>query len=117
METFIGSILIGLLLLSLIYSSIKTSKAKTRIKEQSIRNSSSERNLEKEELEDQFTELALMYEDLEQTYWVHIATLVGIISFFWLNIWYLSLGVSLLVIFLGDRYLSLKPFKLSTPLE
>ena len=115
MESVDGFIFIIIVLVSLIYSARSASKIKAKLKARANKEYDSEAELTNDELKSRLGEAEVMYEELEQTYWVHIGVLVGIVSYFYWHVWYLSISISVMLIFVGDKYLSIKPFKSGVP--
>jgi hypothetical protein len=115
MELTEGVLLIIIILFSIIFSGINASKVRAKIKARAIHEYKIENELTQDELESRLLEAEIMYEDLEQTYWVHVGVLIGVALYFCWHIWYLSIAISVLIIFVGDKYLSIKPFKSSSP--
>ena len=115
MEFWEGVVFILLILISIIVHARKTSKIKARIKAQANEDYERATEIPKEELQRRLGEADLMYEELEKTYWVHLGIAIGMASYFYWHIWYLSLGIGLLIVFIGDNCLSIKPFVSGIP--
>lgn len=60
--------------------------------------------------QDRLGESEIMYEDLEETYYVHISVLVGLAAQLYWDTWYISVAIGLLVAFMSLKFLALKPF-------
>jgi hypothetical protein len=111
MEFWEGVFFVSIILIMLFISAKNSSKVRARIKAQANADYDNEIELSTEELESRLGEANLIYEELEQTYWLHISIAIGIASYFYWHVWYLSLGIGLALVFIGDTYLSIKPFK------
>lgn len=115
MESINGILFVTIVLLSLIYSARKASIARGKIKDQANKDYDCDVELTATELKERLGEAEIMYEELEKTYWIHVGVLVGLSSYFYLHNWYLSIGVSLLLMIVGEKFLSIKPFKSGIP--
>jgi len=111
MEFWEGIFFISLILILLFISAKKSAKFRASIKAQANADYDSETEVHAEEFQSRLGEANLMYEELEQTYWVHLSIAIGVASYFYWHIWYLSFGIGLALVFIGDNYLSIKPFK------
>lgn len=115
MESISGVLFLVLSALILIHSGRRNAKIRTEIKARTNKEFDDEIELTNDDLKARLSEVELMYEELEQTYWEHIGALVGIASYFYWQNWYISFGVAILLIFVGGKYLSIKPFKSGIP--
>lgn len=106
-------ILVAILVVAL--SIRKTGKIRDQIKERVNREYNQEVELSTDELEQRLGESEIMYEKLEQTYWTHVGLLVGISTHLYWHVWYLSVAVALCLIFVGTKYISIKPFSTGVP--
>lgn len=104
-----------LVIVALIISARNTATKRAKIKEQVNREYDEEVELTRDELESRLGEAEILYEDLEQTYWVHVGVLIGIATYFYGHIWYLSVAIGVGVIIVGYKFLSLKPFSTAMP--
>jgi hypothetical protein len=103
-------ILIILVVVALIYSARKTAVQKSIIKKRANHEINKKIDLTQEEFEIRLGKAELMYENLEQSYWAHVGLLVGIISYLYWHVWYLSLVIGVTLMFIGYKFLSFKPF-------
>ncbi len=103
-------ILLSLFILAFILDFFKSKKYRKEIKERANREWSEEIELTADELEERLSETELMYENLEETYWMHIGLLVGFLSYLYWHVWYVSLLIFVVVAFGGSRYLAIRPF-------
>jgi len=99
-----------LVIITLLLHARKIAIQRNKIKERTNREYDQEIELSTDELESRLGESELMYEDLEQTYWMHVGILIAIATYFYWHFWYISLVVGPTIIFVGYKYLSLKPF-------
>ena len=108
-------IVIFLVVAAIIHGFIKTKKYRENIK--TIANKEYENEIEAtiEELEDRLSDSQIMYEELEQDYWIHIGLLLGAISHSYCHTWYISIAIGLFIMFFGVKFLSLRPFSTATP--
>jgi hypothetical protein len=115
MESIGGVLFVIIIFITLFHSARRISKIRSKIKAGANKECDAEIELTNDELEIRLGEADLMYEELEQTYWAHTSALIGIASYFYWHNGYLSLGASVLLALLGDKYLSIKPFKSGIP--
>lgn len=115
MITYIDSILILFFLIALANTANNSRLHRKRIKESANREYNEEIELSLDELESRLNQSELMYEDLEQTYWVHVSTLIGICSYLYWHSWYISIAIGVGLIFLGVKYLAIRPFTTGVP--
>ena len=97
-----------------IHDAVKTKKRRAYIKERANAEYNSD-NLGQEYYRERLGESELMYEDLEETYYMHIALLIGIAVHLYWDVWYLSILVVVLVAFLGIKFLATRPFSHGVP--
>lgn len=110
MITLESGLFILVVIIAIVFSARKTAQQRAKIKERVNREYDQEIKFSTDELESRLGESELMYEDLEQTYWVHVGALVAIATYFYWHVWYLSTAVGIGLIFVGYKYLSLRPF-------
>jgi len=112
----ISSILfIVLALISIAFTARKSSKARTKIIEQANEDYDNGVSLTAYELQNRLDRANVFYEDLETKYWVHIGALTGFASYLYWDVWYLSVGLCVFLFFIGDMFMSIKPFKSGIP--
>ncbi|MBU1369062.1 MAG: hypothetical protein KKE62_18825 [Proteobacteria bacterium] len=115
MASFEGLIIIAVIIVG-IYCNVRfTAKQRSLIKKRSNWEYEKEIELTKDELESRLGEAEIMYEDLEEQYWTDVALLVGIMSYLYWHIWYISLLITLIIGFTGIKYLTIRPFKTGIP--
>ena len=115
MITFESGLFILVVIILIFSSARKTTQQRAKIKERINREYDQEIELSTDELESRLSEAELMYEGLEESYWEHVGLLVAIATYFYWHVWYLSLTVGISLIFVGYKYLSLKPFTTNMP--
>ena len=115
MDQFVDAVFIVFFVTSIIYQGRRCSKIRAEIKARANKEYDEEIDLTKAELESRLGEAELMYEELEETHWTHIALWAGFASYFYWQNWYISLGIFVFLFFVGDKYLSIKPFKSNIP--
>ena len=98
-----------------VYDVRKISQRRLQIKVRANKEFDEETELTIEELESRIGEAELMYEDLEQTYWMHVSAFIGISTYFYWHLWYASVAIAAATAFIGYKYLSVKPFTTSIP--
>lgn len=92
-----------------------TRKRKNEIKQRANLEYNNDITISAEELERRLSESELMYQDLEETYWIQSSLLIGLCTYLYWGIWYISLIVCMAIAFIGFKFLSLKPFSTSLP--
>jgi len=110
---YVGIVVALLIVIQIFFSARKVSKQRLQIKEQA--NKDFDKGVEVDVLESRLGDAELMYEDLEETYWVHISALIVISTYFYWHLWYVSIAIGAALLFIGVKYLSLKPFSTATP--
>ena len=106
-------ILVGII--AIVFSARKNAKHRAIIKERANRDYEQENELSQDELETRLSESELMYEHLEETHWLSVGLLVGIATYFYWHIWYVSVAIGIGLIIIGSKYLSLHPFTTGVP--
>ena len=104
------ALLILIIIISLAYLTRKVKQQRGRIKERVNREFNQGIELSTDELENRLGELELMYENLEETYWAHIGVLVGISTYLYWHVWYVSIAIGVGLILIGCKFLSIRPF-------
>ena len=113
---FIGEIFICIIVVYLMVRQARhVIKIKKDIKRRANREFESDCQPTIEELESRLGESEVMYENLESSYWAHISVLVGIVSYLYWYVWYISLPIAVLLWVVGVKFLSVKPFTASVP--
>lgn len=100
---------------SLGYSAYRTKRERTRIKERANREYQDEHEPTRDEIESRLLEAELMYEDLEENYWLQMGLLLSIGSYLYWNLWYISAGIGVGIVWIGYKFLSVRPFTTGTP--
>ena len=103
-------ILLSLFIVAFVLDFIKSKKYRKEVKERANREWSDGIELTADELEERLSETELMYENLEETYWMHIGLLAGFFSYLYWHVWYVSILIFLVVGFGGSRCLAIRPF-------
>lgn len=115
MDEIEGIVLLLIVAWALISSAKNTAKQRARIKERANHEYDGETEISADELESRLDDAEIMYEDLEQTYWVHVSVLIGLCTYFYWHIWYVSLGLGMGLAYIGCKFLSVKPFSTAVP--
>ena len=105
-------VVVSFIFVCFVYQAKTVAKHRRKLRDRANENFRSEIELSTDELESRVFEVELMYEELEGTYWAHVSALAGALSYLYWDIWYLSLIVFILLWFIGERFLTLKPFKM-----
>ncbi len=104
-------VLFALFALALIFMDVyKSKKYRDTIRERAQREYEEAIELTVEELESRLGESELLYEDFEQTHWMTVGLLLGICSYIYWHVWYLSVAISVSVVFIGWKYIAIRPF-------
>ena len=103
-------IIIAWFVVALPISIYKVSKIKRANREKVNREFHSEVELTADEYQSRFSEIEFMYEDLEQIYWAHIGVLSAIIAHLYWHKWYVSILVGMSIVFIGLKFLAIRPF-------
>jgi len=115
MISFEYALFILLIIILFIFDIRKVKHHRDEIKERVNREFDQEIVLSVDELESRLGESEIMYENLEETYWVHVGLLVGMATYLhWYN-WYVSIAIGVGVIFIGYKFLCIRPFKTGVP--
>ena len=97
-----------------VHGAINTKKQRALLKKRSNEEFEAD-NLDNEYYTKRLSESEFMYEDLEETYYMHISLLVGLaVQLYW-GVWYISLAVGISLAVIGIKFLALKPFLNSIP--
>jgi hypothetical protein len=110
MITLESGLFILAVIIALLHHARKTAIQRNKIKERINREYDQEIELSTDELKSRLGESELMYEDLEQSFWVHVGVLIAVATYFYWHFWYISLVIGPSIIFVGYKYLSLRPF-------
>ena len=106
----LSGLLLAIIVIGLfIHDALKMKKRRAQIKERANSENNAE-HLSQEYYRERLSESELMYEDLEETYFIHIALLIGLaVQLYW-KLWYFSIAAVAVVAILGIKYLATKPF-------
>lgn len=110
MIPFEYALFVLLIIIAVIYDARKVKQHRDRIKERVAREFSQEIELSVDELQSRLGESELMYENLEETHWVHVGLLVGTATYFYWHNWYISIAMGVSLIFIGYKFLCFRPF-------
>lgn len=109
-SNYIDVLVVLVVLGAMFFDFMKTKKHRNRIKERDKKEFEGKIELSADELESRLGESELLYEDLEQTYWVQAGLLLGICSYLYWHVWYVSIISGVGVAFVGWKYIALRPF-------
>ena len=100
---------------SLGYSAYRSNRDRTRIKERANREYQDEHEPTRDELESRLGEMELMYEGFEESYWFQMGVLLSFGSYLYWNLWYISAGIGVGIVWIGYKFLAVRPFTTGTP--
>jgi hypothetical protein len=56
-----------------------------------------------------------MYEDLEKDYYMTLGMLIGLLTYEYWHVWYISFAIFVAFVFMGWKYLAICPFTTGMP--
>ena len=115
MNSIEGIILLLIVIWALASAVRNTAKQKAMIKARTNNEYDNDIELTTDELQNRLGDSEIMYEDLEQKYWVHVSVLIALCTYFYSHVWYLSIGIGILLTFIGCKFLSVRPFSTAVP--
>jgi hypothetical protein len=100
-------------LILMFYGAYRTRSARKKIKEQANRDF--HEKLNRDQLESRLSESELMYENLEIDYWIMVSLFVGVCTYLYWHVWYISVPATIGLAWLGTQYFAAKPFSTGIP--
>ena len=68
-----------------------------------------------DDLRDRLIASQVEHQELENSYWQTSGVLIGIATYLYWHVWYVSIIIGLLIIFVGIKFFSFRPFDTSMP--